>query len=336
MKKALSILFLSILLAACGSQRKADRLGQALDKVNQSTEIKMPKASAVQIAQDVAFLASDDLQGRDTGSEGIEKAAIYLSERFQEMGVKPFRGSYMDDFQARDVEAFNIVGVMTGSDKDLLDEIVVIGAHYDHIGMMQGVQGDSIANGANDNATGTATVLAIAENFKKLEFNRRTVVFALFSAEEKGLLGSKHLAQRMKKEGMNVVAMINFEMTGTPMINSPFITYVTGHDGSNMASVFNEANEDIIVTGKLEKAAEFNLFMRSDNYPFFQEFNVPSQTFCTFDFTNFDHYHKVGDESSLVNTDHMAKVVDAVMPGVFKVVNGEKLKLTPKPTTTDE
>ncbi|AGC77144.1 peptidase M28-like protein [Nonlabens dokdonensis] len=336
MKKILSILFIAFLLVACGSQKKADRIGQALDKVNKSTEIKMPKASPIQIAQDVAFLASDDLKGRDTGSEGIEKAAIYISERFQEMGVNPFKGSYMDDFQAKGTEAFNVVGVITGSDKDMLDEIVVIGAHYDHIGVMQGVQGDSIANGANDNATGTATVLAIAENFKKLEFNRRTVVFALFSAEEKGLIGSKHLAQRMKKEGMNVVAMINFEMTGTPMIDSPFITYVTGHDGSNMAAVFNEANEDVTVTGKLEKAAEFNLFMRSDNYPFFQEFNVPSQTFCTFDFTNFDHYHKVGDETSLVNTGHMANVVDAVMPGVFKVVNGEKLKLTPQQPTTDE
>lgn len=336
MKKTLSILLIASILVACGSQKKAHRLGQALNKVNQSTEIKMPKSSAIQIAQDVAFLASDDLKGRDTGSEGIEKAAIYISERFQEMGVKPYRGAFMDDFKVNDTEAFNVVGVMTGSDKDMMNEVVVIGAHYDHIGVMQGVQGDSIANGANDNATGTATVLAIAENFKKLQFNRRTVVFALFSAEEKGLVGSKHLAQRMKKEGMNVVAMINFEMTGTPMIDSPYLTYVTGHDGSNMATVFNEANESVTVTGKLEKAAEFNLFKRSDNYPFFQEFNVPSQTFCTFDFTNFGHYHKVGDETSLVNTDHMANVVDAVMPGVFKVVNGEKLKLTPKPTTIDE
>jgi hypothetical protein len=333
MKKILSTLFIASILVACGSQNKQlNTMDKAISNVNKNTEIRMPKASAVQIALDVEYLASDDLEGRDTGSEGIEKAAIYISERFEEMGIKPYKGSYMDHFTAQDKEAFNVVGVFPGSDKDLINEVIVVGAHYDHIGFQQAVAGDSIANGANDNATGTASVLAIANNFKKLDFNRRTVVFALFSAEEKGLLGSKHLAKRMKKEGMNVVAMLNFEMTGTPMVDRPYVAYLTGHDTSNMAAVFNKENNERLVTGKLDQAAKFNLFMRSDNYPFFEEFNVPSQTFSTFDFTNFDHYHKVGDETSQVNTTHMAQVVDAVMPGIFKVVNGERLKLTPQPT----
>ena len=122
--------------------------------------------------------------------------------------------------------------------------------------------------------------------------------------------------------------MINFEMTGIPMLNRPYITYITGHERSNMATVFNTENKDLVVTGKLDQAAAFKLFMRSDNYPFYQEFNVPSHTFSTFDFTNFDHYHKVGDEVSLVNINHMTQVIDALMPGIFKVVNGDKLKLT--------
>lgn len=333
MKKTVLALFVASILVACGSQNKQMKtMDKTISKVNKYTEIKMPNSSAVQIALDVQYLASDELEGRDTGSEGIRKAAVYISERFEEMGIKPYRGSYMDHFTVEDKEAFNVVAVIPGSDKDLIDEVVVIGAHYDHIGFQQAIAGDSIANGANDNATGTASVLAIANNFKQLDFNRRTVVFALFSAEEKGLLGSKHLATRMKKEGMNVVAMLNFEMTGTPMVNRPYIAYLTGHDTSNMAAVFNEENNKRLVTGKLDQAAKFNLFMRSDNYPFFEEFNVPSQTFSTFDFTNFDHYHKVGDETSQVNTTHMAQVVDAVMPGVFKVVNGDKLKLTPQPT----
>ncbi|MFB0903834.1 MAG: M20/M25/M40 family metallo-hydrolase [Nonlabens sp.] len=329
MKKLLLLLFIAALFSSCGPSKNIDKMSQALNNVEKSMVIKMPKASPVQLALDVQYLASDELRGRDTGSEGIEKAAIYLSERFAEIGVLPYGESYMDHFEVQEKEAFNVVGLFPGSDKRLLKEVVVIGAHYDHIGMLQAVAGDSIANGANDNATGTATVLAIAENFRKLDFNKRTVVFALFSAEEKGLLGSKNLAQRMKKEGVNVVAMLNFEMTGTPMIDQPYITYLSGHDGSDMAAVFNRENKDLVVTGKLDVAAKFNLFMRSDNYPFFEEFNVPSQTFCTFDFTNFDHYHKVGDDISLVNTTHMARVVDAVMPGIFKVVNGDKLKLTP-------
>lgn len=333
MKKTLLLLFTAAITCACSSSKGIDKMGQALDNMSQLTEIKMPKASAVQIALDVEYLASDELKGRDTGSEGIEQAAVYLSERFSQIGILPYKGSYMDHFEVKEQEAFNVIAMIPGSDKSLMDEVVVIGAHYDHIGMIQAVAGDSIANGANDNATGTATVLAIASNFRKIDFNRRTVVFALFSAEEKGLLGSKHLAQRMKKEGVNVVAMLNFEMTGTPMVNRQYIAYLTGHDSSDMATVFNEANKDRVVTGKLDQAAQLNLFMRSDNYSFFQEFNVPSQTFSTFDFTNFDHYHQVGDDISQVNTIHMAQLVDAVMPGIFKVVNAEQLKLTP---TTNE
>ncbi|MFT5543926.1 MAG: hypothetical protein ACI97K_002676 [Glaciecola sp.] len=330
MKKILLILSISVIISACGSSKNINLKTPVLNNAGQNAALEMPNASSVQIALDVEYLASDELKGRDTGSEGIEKAAIYLSERFSELGILPYRGSYMDHFELEEIEAFNVVAMIPGTDKDLMNEIVVIGAHYDHIGMTPeaDVAGDTIANGANDNATGTATVLAIAANLKKLDFNKRTIVFALFSAEEKGLLGSKHLAQVMKKEGADVVAMINFEMTGIPMLNRPYITYITGHERSNMATVFNTENKDLVVTGKLDQAAAFKLFMRSDNYPFYQEFNVPSHTFSTFDFTNFDHYHKVGDEVSLVNINHMTQVIDALMPGVFKVVNGDKLKLT--------
>lgn len=329
MKRIISILMLAVIIIACGTKRNnVDQLEKTVRAAQQiKKEIVIPKSGAVQLATDVSYLASDDLKGRDTGSKGIAKAATYIQNRFIDLDIAPYQGDYMDNFKVRDTDAFNVVGMIPGTDGELKNEIVVIGAHYDHIGIMKAVAGDSIANGANDNATGTAAVLAIAESLKKLDFNRRTVVFALFSAEEKGLLGSKHLAKRMKDNGDNVVAMINFEMIGTPLVNRPYLAYLTGHDGSNMAQVFNKANDQLTVTGKLDEAAQFGLFKRSDNYPFFTEFKVPSQTFCTFDFTNFDHYHKVGDEMSEVNSQHMAQVIDALMPGVLEVVNGEQLKL---------
>lgn len=326
MKNILLILSISVILSACQSSKTMNKSsGPPI-----STNITMPKASSVQIALDLEYLASDKLEGRELGTAGIEKAAMYISSRFSELGIQAYRGLYMDSFEVEGKVAFNVVAIIPGIDKDLTKEVVVIGAHYDHIGKLAPVAGDYIANGANDNATGTATVLALAANFKKLNANKRTIVFALFSAEEKGLLGSKHLASRMKQEEVDVVAMVNFEMTGIPMLNRPYITYLTGHDTSNMAAVFNAENKERVVTGKLEQAANFKLFMRSDNYPFFHEFNVPSQTFSTFDFTNFDHYHKVGDDISQINIAHMAQVIDAVMPGLFKVVNGEKLYLTPE------
>ena len=73
--------------------------------------------------------------------------------------------------------------------------------------------------------------------------------------------------------------------------------------------------------GFLPQAKEFNLFKRSDNYPFHTEFNVPSQTFCTFDFTNFDHYHKVGDEADIMDFGHMAKVVNKSIPMIEGIAN---------------
>lgn len=328
MKKIILILSAAIIIASCGAQKKVDQLDKVANAMGSLLPtIKIPKVNATQMAADVAYLASDDLQGRDTGSEGILEAAKYLQNRLHEIGVAPYRGSFMDDFTVEEKTAFNVVGVLPGTDGTLKDEIIVIGAHYDHIGFMKAVAGDSIANGANDNATGTATVLAIAQALKTIDFNRRTVVFALFSAEEKGLLGSKHLAKRMKSEKDNVVAMINFEMTGTPMTGRDYIAYLTGYDTSNMGSVFNKANPDRLVTGKLEAAAQMNLFMRSDNYPFYQEFQIPAQTFCTFDFTNFDYYHLPGDEISQVNAPHMAAVVDAVMPGIMSVINNARLKM---------
>lgn len=323
--KKIILLLAACTLVACSTPKKVETIDRAAAVLNAGRELNIPVASTTQIATDVAYLASDDLKGRDTGSEGILMAASYIRERFEKLNIAPYQDSYLDAFEVEDVMGFNVVAVLPGSDGILKDEVVVIGAHYDHIGLVDAVGGDNIANGANDNATGTATVMAIAEILKKLDFNRRTVVFALFSAEERGLLGSKHLAARMKADGMNVVAMVNYEMTGVPMVDRPFLAYLTGYDTSNMGEVFNAANNKRIVTGKLEEAAKFNLYKRSDNYPFALEFNVPAQTFSTFDFTNFDHYHKVGDESQLVDANHMTAVVNATVPGLLAIINKDKL-----------
>ena len=333
-------------LSAEDSTTKVDNTNTlSLGDLDSPITVQTSSQVLFQMRKDVEFLASDELEGRNTGTKGIEVAAEYLIGRLSGLGLAPYGDSFLDEFTANNLDAFNVVAVLPGTDATLSNEIVVIGAHYDHIGVIDDGNGnvadgkvsadnntDKIANGANDNATGTATVLEIASRLSdyaldKTRGNKRTVVFALYSAEEMGLLGSKHLAKRMKAEGREVVAVLNFEMTGIPMVNHPSITYLTGHDLSNMAATFNAANTDVAVTSKLEQAAKFNLFKRSDNYPFYQEFKVPAHTFSTFDFTNFEHYHKVGDESSQIDFAHMRNVVDALMPGVERVINGPKLSM---------
>ncbi|MFS4417699.1 M28 family metallopeptidase [Maribacter sp. 2307ULW6-5] len=269
------------------------------------------------------FLASDGLKGRDSGSKGLEAAASYASGIFRESGVSPFFETYNDTLDNFEGTTYNVVGVLPGNDPELAGEYVVIGAHYDHIGQIAAKNGDSIANGANDNASGSITVLELARYFGAAKTNKRSMIFALFSAEEKGLLGSRHLARKLKERDLDLYVMLNFEMVGVPMADKDHLLYLTGHELSNMASVANELAGEKVV-GFLPKAKEFNLFKRSDNYPFHEVFGVPSQTFCSFDFTNYDHYHQVGDEAALMDYGHMATVVNKLLPAVEGIVNDQQ------------
>ncbi|MEM7381970.1 MAG: M28 family peptidase [Bacteroidota bacterium] len=279
-----------------------------------------PFTDTTRIGGIMNFLASDDLKGRDSGSEGLEKAAEFIEGIFEQNNVMPYFETYKDTLSNFTKTTFNVVGLLEGNDPELKKEFIVIGAHYDHIGIIRPVNGDAIANGANDNASGTTTVLELARYFGNKKSNKRSLVFALFSAEEKGLLGSKHLAKKLKEEDLNLYTMINFEMTGVPMRGKSFFIFITGFDKSNMAEIRNGyAGEKLI--GFLPKSKEFDLFKRSDNYPFYEQFGVPSHTFCTFDFSNFVHYHGVGDEVSALDLDHMAKVVNKMIPVVEGITN---------------
>lgn len=268
----------------------------------------------------VTYLASDELEGRDTGSEGVDKAATYIAEYLKSNKVGPYYCTYRDVFEVEDKEAFNVIGLLQGTDPVLQDEYVVIGAHYDHIGKGKQVGDDIIANGANDNAAGTAAVMLMAKYFAKVKSNKRSIVFVLFAAEEKGLLGAKHLAKQMKEADRDVYTMLNFEMIGVPLVGKNYTAYLTGFHKSNLAEKIN-TYASASLAGYLPEAKQYQLFSRSDNYPFYEEFNVPAQTFCTFDFTNFDYYHHVDDEVDKLDFNHMANFVNAYLPAIEKVVN---------------
>jgi|GEM_PF-108185 len=272
------------------------------------------------------FLASDDLQGRDSGSPGIERAAVFIEKVFKASSLKPYFISYRDTLSNYEKPAYNIVGVVEGTDAQLKNEFIIVGAHYDHIGTRSPINGDTIANGANDNAAGTTTVLELARYFGNAKINKRSLVFALFSAEEKGLLGSKHLAKKLKEQEIKLYTMFNFEMVDVPLADKDYLVYASGYERSNMADICNVyAGEKLV--GFLPTAKEFNLFARSDNYPFHNEFAVPSQTFSTFDFTNFDHYHKVRDEASLMDFEHMATVVNKFIPVIEGIANAAQQEI---------
>lgn len=272
------------------------------------------------------YLTSDELSGRDTGSEGIEKAAIYIEKAFEEFDIKPYFKTYRDSFQLKEVDAYNIVGVLKAKQPNDLKPLI-IGAHYDHVGHVEAVEQDSIANGANDNASGTVAVLELAKYLADKDMER-DVIFALFSAEEKGLKGSRHLAEKMKSVDVEPYLVFNMEMLGVPLKDKDYRAYITGYDMSNLAEVFNsfyEGEDEFL--GFLPQAAQYNLFKRSDNYPFFETFSVPSHTICTFDFTNYEYYHHVNDEFEELDVEAYLKLVDDLKPGVLQLVNSTETKV---------
>jgi Zn-dependent M28 family amino/carboxypeptidase len=279
----------------------------------------------------INFLASDDLKGRKTGSEGIEASATYMESYFKNLGVKPYFETYRDTFKINTIEAFNVVGVLEGTDAALKNEFIILSAHYDHIGEGELIKKfggkpteiDSIANGANDNASGTATVLALAKHFSIKKSNRRTIMFVLFAGEEFGLLGSQHLAERLKLDNMNLYTMVNFEMLGVPFTdNRGYDVFLSGYDLSNMASKLNEYMGSNTV-GKSEIAVKYNLFKRSDNYPFYEAFKTPCQTISSCDMTNYDYYHHVDDEVDKLDFEHMAKVMNKLIPAIVAISRTE-------------
>lgn len=159
-------------------------------------------------------LASDEMQGRKTGTLGIEKAAQYIENEFSKIGLTTFEGldSYRQTFTftnrrtKEDITSANIIGVLEGKSKK--DEYVIISAHYDHLGIVKKEgQLDSIYNGANDDASGVTAVLALAEYFKKKNNNERTLIFVAFTAEEMGLIGSTHFGKGI--DASKFVAGIN-------------------------------------------------------------------------------------------------------------------------------
>ncbi len=297
---------------------------------NKPTEV-IAFAKEPNVSKTLKFLTSDELEGRDSGSKGIEKASIYLESLLRENNIKPYFKTYRDTLSTFDKPAYNIVGYIEGTDPVLKNEFVIIGAHYDHIGKISAVNGDDIANGANDNAAGTTAVSEVAKYFGQSKSNKRSLLFVFFSAEEKGLLGSKHLAAKLKQQNMNLYFMFNYEMVGVPMQNRDMLMYITGFGKSNMAAKMNEYSGDKLV-GYLPVETKYMLFRASDNFPFYDEFNVPAQTVSTFDFENFEFYHQPDDEFELMNTTHITNIVNKTIPVLEKMMNAptKEIKLNVK------
>lgn len=308
MKIVLKFLLICLIIASCSSSKKAP------------ADRPVKPITAETVKKSMEYLASDDLAGRKTGTDGIEMAAQYIENYFRENNIKPYYETYRDSFNFNSIVGYNIVGLIEGNDPKLKNEYIILGGHYDHIGQGTEVNGDTIANGANDDASGTVAAMELGRYFAQSKSNKRSVLITLYAAEEMGLKGSGHLAERLKSEKIDVYTMVNFEMIGVPRAADKAMAYMSGYNRSNLAPTLNKyAGEEVI--GFFPKAKEFQLFFRSDNYPFYKALNIPAHAISTFDFTNFDFYHHVDDEADKMDYNHMASFINKMVPAFEGIMN---------------
>jgi len=308
MKKALSIILIA-LVCSCSSSKKTSNSNEVTPEITEKA-----------IRASMEYLTSDELEGRATGTEGLEKAAVFIENYLKSNGIKPYFKTYRDSFKLNDLDGYNIVGVIEGNDPKLKNEYIILGGHYDHIGKGKVVEGDSIANGANDDASGTIAAMEFGRYFAQTKSNKRSILITLYDAEELGLKGSAHLAKRLKDKGVNVYTMINFEMIGVPRASTEPMAYMSGYERSSLAETLNKyAGEEVV--GFFDRAKKMNLFMRSDNFPFFKELNIPAHAISTFDFTNYDYYHHVDDEADKMDYEHMVNFINKMIPALEGMMN---------------
>ena len=288
-----------------------------------------PEADRLQ--RDIAYLADDRLEGRGTGTAGNDSAASWLGRRHAALGLQPVvvdttrNGCttdrrrpacrvFLQTFTARGAELAhagkpeglrtqNVVAMVPGRDPRLAGEVVVIGAHFDHLGRspasaLDPEARDAIRNGADDNASGTAAVLELARLFAAHPA-RRSIVFAHFTAEELGLLGSQWFVDHPPVPLDSIVAMVNFDMVGR-LRNDRLIVYGV-NTARELPALLDSANAE----PKLRISAVGDGFGPSDHSSFYAK-GIPVLHFFT---DLHDDYHRATDDVEKIDATGEARVV---------------------------
>jgi hypothetical protein len=213
----------------------------------------------------------------------------------------------------------NVVGILPGKKKK--DEIVIFSGHYDHLGVTkQPKQGDSIYNGANDDASGTTAVIELADYFAKQKNNGRTLVFAAFTAEEIGEYGSQYFSSQF--DPAQVVAMFNIEMIGSESKWGGNSAFITGYERSDMGKILQKNLAGSSFTFYPDPYPEQQLFYRSDNASLARQ-GVPAHTISTTQIDRDKYYHQLTDEIGTIDIANMVRIIKAIALSSTSIVEGK-------------
>lgn len=339
MKKSIGLIFLvSAFIIQCSPQKNYSKedYDKAVPRYIQSIQSGTLK-------DHLYIFASDEFEGRNTGEEGQKKAAAYIRDFYIQNQIdspeSPFVTQYYQHIPAntyprikKDTE--NVLGFIEGSEKP--EEILVISAHYDHVGVHDG----EIYNGADDDGSGSVAILEIAKAFKKAEKEgfrpKRSILFLHVTAEEIGLLGSKYYTDVQPVFPLeNTIANLNIDMIGRvddKHLNQPDYVYLIGSDklSTDLHNLSESANQKYI---NLELDYTYNdendpnrFYYRSDHYNFAKN-NIP----IIFYFNGVHpDYHKPTDTPDKINYDLLAKRTRLVFATAWELANAENRPIVDK------
>ncbi|MBL0940331.1 MAG: M20/M25/M40 family metallo-hydrolase [Gemmatimonadaceae bacterium] len=308
------------------------------------------RIDTTRVRRAISILAADSMEGRLTGSPGMERAAKWIEQQYKAVGLAPAgdSGTYRQHIPLRTaqgpnstgrarpapVESWaawnalpadqrlrtqNIAGVLRGSDPSLRDEVVLVTAHYDHIGIGRAVDGDSINNGADDDASGNVALIEIARALQNGPRPKRTILFMAITGEEVGGIGTRWYLQHPLLPLEKTVVDLNVEMIAhADSIAGGFgRAWLTGYERSTLGDLL--ADNGIPLMPDPRPGQSF--FTRSDNAAF-ARIGIPAHSLSSFNLAT--PYHHPKDEAGIVNVAHMSQVISATAKAVRLLADGDK------------
>jgi hypothetical protein len=329
------LVFLVLLLAGLGGGCFGQGSAQPGAGFHSQSEI-----CAVCVRAELGYLASDELHGRGSGTRDEHLAALYAASLFQSFGLEPAgeNGGYIQHAplpnplperlaeylkkhgfdQNQRTDTWNALALLRGTDAEAapgpVKEVILLTAHLDHLGLGEAVNGDSIYNGADDDASGTTAVLELARALSRTANGgarpKRSILFVLFGSEELGGYGNQYFLEHPPVPLTQIVANLEFEMIGRP---DPALKtgglWLTGYERSNLGPTLAQHGAAI----SADPHPDQHFFQRSDNFALAKK-GIVAQTVSSFGLHK--DYHQPSDEVSKIDFDFLTRSIGSMIEPV--------------------
>ncbi|MFL6332771.1 MAG: M20/M25/M40 family metallo-hydrolase [Pyrinomonadaceae bacterium] len=301
-----------VLTTSCGAAQPAPQSPKPTPAQAAKPAEAQKLIDAARLLEDVRALSADAMEGRGAGTKGGELARAYVERRFQELGLAPLWDSYEQPFDLPSKgKGVNVVGYVKGTKYP--ERLVVVSAHYDHLG----VRGGLIYNGADDNASGVAVLLQLAAHYAGAARPEHSLVFAALDAEEIGLVGARELVKRLKAEKRDVALDVNLDMVGHSERGELYAagTYYTPALRPALERIAADAPIKLLIGHDRPEQGHDDWTNQSDQYAFHKA-GIP---FVYFGVEDHKDYHKPTDDFDTLTRDFFVGAAETVLLSVERL-----------------